>query len=178
MVGWASIVVLKCEALRTASLMNTICNLENKSFFLCKYFIGWHLAPLHKDWRSFRDNSSPSFFFPTSFYSLFLNVLLCLNLDRVQLTTTGIYAYLLSLKSSPPRVHRAWAPFLGPDFFVTHFWTRLKDSTDNKMNDLFWLIALRSIKVCDSLPNWGYISNYGRHAVCPCTEKIDHCFVN
>lgn len=66
-----------------------------------------------------RDNSSPRSFFLISFYSSCLNVLLRLNLDKVQLTTTGIYVYLLSLKSSPPRVHHAWAPFLGPDFFVT-----------------------------------------------------------
>ena len=78
-----------------------------------------------------------------------MNILLCLNLDNVQLTTSVIYAHLLSLKSSPPKVHRSWAPFLGPDF-----WTRVRDSTDNKMNDLFWLIALHGIKVCDSLPNW------------------------
>lgn len=130
-------VILKCEARCTASLINTICNLEDKRFFLCKYFNGWHLMRLHKDWRSLRDNSLPRSFFLTSFYSSCLNVLLRLNLDKVQLTTTGIYVYLLSLKSSPPRVHRAWAPFLGPDFFVTDFWTRVRDSTDNKMNDFF-----------------------------------------
>lgn len=147
------------------------------SFFLCKYFIGWHLARLHKDWESLRDNSSPSSFFPTSFYFSRLNVLLRLNLDKVQLTTSVIYVHLLSLKSSPPRVHRGWAPFLGPDFPVTDLWTRVRDSTDNKMNDLLWLIALHAIKVCDSLPNWGYISK-GRSGDCPRKETIDHCFVN
>ena len=33
-------VILKCEARCTASLINTICNLEDKRFFLRKYFIG------------------------------------------------------------------------------------------------------------------------------------------
>lgn len=33
-------VILKCEARCTASLINTICNLEDKGFFLRKYFTG------------------------------------------------------------------------------------------------------------------------------------------
>lgn len=59
--------VLKCEALCTASMLKTVCNLGNKSFFVCKYFVGWQLAHLHKDWVNLHNNSMPSSFFPTSF---------------------------------------------------------------------------------------------------------------
>ena len=169
--------VLKCEALRTASMLNTVRNLGDKSFFLCKYFVGWQLARLHKDWAALRDNSSPSSFFPTSFYSSCVSVLSRLNLDKVQLSTKGIYLFLLKVKSSSPGVHRVWAPYLGSGFSVVDYWAKVRDSADGKMNDLFWLIALRGIKVRDSLRNWGYISS-DRCAVCPRKETIDHCFVN
>lgn len=69
---------------------------EDNSFFLCKYFIGWHLTYLHKDWGS----SSPSSFFPTSFYSSCSNVLLHLNLDKVQLLlkVSMLISLVLSLR--------------------------------------------------------------------------------
>ena len=102
--------VLKCEALRAVSMLNTVRNLGDKSFFLCKYFVGWQLARLHKDWASLRDNSSPSSFFSTSFYSSCVSVLSRLNLDKVQLSTKGIYSCLLKVRSSPPRC----SPCLGP----------------------------------------------------------------
>ena len=34
----------KCEALRVSSLVATLNDLDDKSFFLCKYFARWHLA--------------------------------------------------------------------------------------------------------------------------------------
>ena len=130
--------VLKCEALRTLSMLNTARNLGDRSFFLCKYFVGWQLARLHKDWASLRDTSSPSSFFPTSFYSSCVCVLTRLNLDKVQLSTKGIYSFLLKVNSSPPGIHRVWAPYLGSGFSVVDYWAKVRASADSKMNDLFW----------------------------------------
>ena len=50
----------KSDSLKLASL---ICNLEDresKSFFLTKYFLGSRLASCRPEWRSLRDNSTPS----------------------------------------------------------------------------------------------------------------------
>ena len=128
--------VLKCETLRPASMLNTVRNLGDKKFFLCKYFVGWQLARLHKDWANLRDNSSPSSFFSTSFYSSCMCVLSRLNLEKVQLSTKGIYSFLLKVKSSPG-VHRVWAPYLGSGFSVAEYWAKVSNSADGKMNDVW-----------------------------------------
>ena len=49
----------KCEALCVSSLLATLNDPEDKSFFLCKYFAVWHLARLLPHWVPLRDNSSP-----------------------------------------------------------------------------------------------------------------------
>lgn len=36
------------------------CEPDDSSFFLCKYFVGSSLAALRLEWRSLRDNLSPS----------------------------------------------------------------------------------------------------------------------
>ena len=40
-----------------------------------------------------------------------------------------------------------------------------------------WLIALRAVKVRDSLQNWG-VTDSGSCASCPLRETTDHCFLN
>ena len=57
-------------------------------------------------------------------------------------------------------------------------WSLVPDSfTDNFKNDLSWLIALRAVKVRDSLQNWG-VTDSGSCASCPLRETTDHCFLN
>ena len=168
---------LKCDSLRVSSLVATISDSEDKSFFLCKYFAGWQLARLRPEWSTLRDNSSPHSFEPTCFYSSCLAVLSRFDLSISPLTTKVIYAEL-SKSSSPPSLHRSWVPFLGPGFSLKDHWGKVRDSLcDNRINDLFWLITLRAVKIRDSLHKWGYIKS-DKCAVCDKKETIDHCFLN
>ena len=168
---------LKCDSLRVSSLVATISDPDDKCFFLCKYFVGWQLARLRPEWLSLRDNSSPHSFVPTPFYSSCLAVLTRLDLCNLPLTTKAIYADL-SKSSSPPSIHRAWVPFLGPGFSLKDHWGKVRDSLcDNRIYDLFWLITLRAVKIRDSLYRWGYIKS-DKCAVCDRKETIDHCFLN
>ena len=168
---------LKCEALRVSSLVATLNNSEDKSFFLCKYFAGWHLARLSTQWATLRDNSSPHTFTHTSFYTACIAMLSRLDLTFVALTTKAIYT-ALSKNFTPPSLHRTWTPFLGPGFSLRDHWAKVRDPLcDNRLNDLFWLITLRGVKVRDSLYKWGYIRS-DRCAICGKKETIDHCFLH
>ena len=167
----------KCEALRVSSLVVTLNDPDDKSFFSCKYFTGWHLARLLPQWLPLRDNSSSHTFHPTSFYSSCLSILSRLDLTFVPLTTKGIYN-ALSKSFSPPSLHHAWVPFLGLGFSLRDHWAKVRDSLcGNMLNDLFWLITLRGVKVRDSLHRWEYIPS-DKCAVCGRKETIDHCFLN
>ena len=168
---------LKCEALRVSSLVATVNDTDDKSFFLCKYFAGWHLARLSPQWATLRDNSSPHTFTPTKFYAACIATLSRLDLTFIPLTTKSIYN-ALTKNFTPPSLHRVWAPFLGPDFSLRNHWAKVRDPLcDNRLNDLLWLITLRGVKVRDSLYKWGYIRS-DRCAVCGKKETIDHCFLH
>ena len=168
---------LKCDSLRVSALFTTIGNPEDKSYFLCKYFVGWHLARFDPKWLSLRDNSSPSSFEPTPFYSSCLSVMSRFDVINTPPSCKAIYCALNKL-SSPPSLHRAWVPYLGPRFPIRDYWAKVRDSfCDNRLNDLFWLIALRGVKIRDSLYKWGYIPSY-KCAVCDRRETTDHCFLN
>ena len=169
---------LKCAALRVTSLIFTINSPEDKSFFLSKYFVGSRLAALSSDWLALRDNSSPSALTPSLFYDACVTTLASVDHSKIPLSTKAIYLALNKVKSSPPILPRRWSPFLWPNFSLKEHWARVRDTvSDNRMNDLFWLVTLRGIKVRDSLKNWGYI-NSDRCAVCDLKETIDHCFLN
>ena len=75
-------------------------------------------------------------FSPTSSYSSCMCVLSRLNLEKVQLSTKGIYSFLLKVQSSFPGVHRVWAPYLGSGFSDIEYWAKVSDSADGKMNDV------------------------------------------
>ena len=78
----------KSDSLKLASL---ICNLEDresKSFFLTKYFLGSRLASCRPEWRSLRDNSTPSAQNLTPYYEKCFSVLTTL---RRIVSTTCIY---------------------------------------------------------------------------------------
>ena len=168
---------LKCEALRVSSLVVTLNDSDDKSFFLCKYFAGWHLARLSPQWATLRDNSSPHTFTPRKFYAACIATLSRLDLTFISLTTKSIYN-ALSKNFTPPSLHRVWAPFLGPDFSLRDHWAKVRDPLcDNRLNDLLWLITLRGVKVRDSLHRRGYIRS-DRCAICGKKETIDHCFLH
>ena len=172
---------LKSVALRLSSVSYTLSLPEDSSFFLCKYFVGGSLAPLRPEWRSLRDNSSPSAAQPTPFYMKSLNLFSKLgNLlsANVPLSTKCIYKYLLKENSSPPILPYPWLAILGPGLIMSDHWARVRDPlTENFKNDLLWSITLRGVKVRDSLKNWGYIAS-DRCATCGRKETIDHCFLN
>ena len=172
---------LKCTALRVSSVVSTISQSEDSSFFLCKYFIGHRLAGFRSEWRSLRDNLSPSAATPSCLYGSFLvdlGKVASLVKGNVVLSAKNIYSHLLKVKSSPPILPLAWSSFLGPGFCMKDHWARVRDPlTENYKNDLSWLITLRAVKVRDSLRRWGYIPS-DRCATCNRKETIDHCFLN
>ena len=152
-------------------------NESEDKFFLCKYFSGWHLAHLSPQWATLRDNSSLHTFTPTKFYAACIATLSRLDLTFFSLTTKSIYT-ALSKNFTPPSIHRAWAPFLGPDFSLRDHWAKVRDPLcDNHLNDLFWLITLRGVKVRDSMHRWGYIRS-DQCAIWGRRETIDHCFLH
>ena len=163
---------LKAQALRLAGMVSIINSPCDSSFFLCKYFAGRlmssSVAPC--------DNSSPSAALPSLFYRSSLD-----NLSAVgnwDVTVKALYCKLLSIGSSPPILHRQWAQVIGPDFSLNGHWSLVRDSfTENFKNDLLWLIALRAVKVRDSLQNWG-VTGSGICASCPLRETTDHSFLN
>lgn len=172
---------LKCMALRLSSVVSTLNLSEDSCFFLCKYFIGSHLAPRCPEWRSLRDNSSPSATQPTCFYSKCLNNLSKIDVlltDKTLLSTKKIYQHLLKENSSPPILPYTWSAILGPGFVMKDHWARVLDPfTENFKNNLLWSITLRGVKVRNSLKNWGYIAS-DCCAYCNRKETIDHCFLN
>ena len=169
---------LKCAALRVSSMIATVNSPDDKSFFLCKYFIGSRLAVLSPDWLTLRDNSSPSALTPSRFYEACVTTLVSVDYRQIPLTTKAVYRALNKVKSSPPILPRQWSHFLWPGFSLKEHWARVRDGvSDNRANDLFWLITLRGVKVRDSLKNWGYIAS-DRCGSCNRKETIDHCFLN
>ena len=172
---------LKCMALRLSSIFSTINLLEDSSFFLCKYFLGSLLAPLRPEWRSLRDNSSPSAAHPTRFYVECLSIISKLRsflTSDVHLSAKNIYQHLLKGNSSPPILPYPWLAILGPGLIMKDHLAKVRDGlTENFKNDLLWIITLRGVKVRDSLNKWGYIAS-DRCAYCNRKETIDHCFLN
>lgn len=171
----------KCQALRLSAVVDIVNRLVDSSFFLCKYFIGGHLAPLRADWAKLRDNATPSALTLTQFYVTCLG-----DVGKVDslvrsnevLSTKNIYLRLLKEGSSPPVLPYRWSVFLGADFSLEEHWARVRGSAcENFKNDLLWLITLRGVKVRDSLFSWGYIDS-DQCAVCRAKETIDHCFLN
>ena len=168
---------LKCDSLRVSALFTVIRDPDDKCFFLCKYFVGWHLARFDPQWLSLRDNSAPSSPEPTPFYLSCLSVMSRFDVVNTPPSSKAIYCALNKV-STPPSLHRAWVPYLGPGFSIRDHWAKVRDSfCDNRLNDLFWLITLRGVKVRDSLYNWGYIPSY-KCAMCNRRETTDHCFLN
>ena len=104
----------KCDSLRVSSLLSSIEATNDKSFYLCKYFVGWQMARLHPMWSSFRDNFSPGSFELTRFYSSCLSVLSHVDLNSSPLSAKYLYTSLNTVQMVLPRVHRAWTPFPGP----------------------------------------------------------------
>ena len=167
---------VKCLALQVAGMAFTLDSPHDSSFYLCKYFVGRRLSSLRPQWNCLRDNFAPSACSPSPFYARCLETLL--SVGSCDLTSKRLYLKLLSLNSSPPILHRVWTQVCGSSFSLNDHWSLVRDSfTENPKNDLLWLIALRGVKVRDSLANWGYI-NSAFCASCPRRETIDHCFLH
>ena len=168
---------LKCDALRLSCMISTVSSSEDSSFFLCKYFVGRRLASARAEWAGLRDSSTPNASHPTPFYDVCLRVLAQVS-SVDDLVSRKIYSSLLSHRSSSPLLPKFWSSFLPRPSSLDRYWSLVRDRfTENFKNDLLWLIALRGIKVRDSLKRWGII-NSGVCASCPRQETIDHCFLN
>ena len=159
---------LKAQALCLAGMVSIINSPCDSSFFLCKYFAGRLMCSLRPTWAHLRDNSSPSAALPCLIYRSCLDTLSAVG--NCDLTAKALYCKLLSISSSPPILHRQWAQVIGPCFSLNGH-----SFTENFKNDLLWSIALRAVKVRDSLQNWG-VTDSGYCASCPLRETTDHCF--
>ena len=151
----------KSDSLKLASL---ICNLEDresKSFFLTKYFLGSRLASCRLEWRSLRDNCTPSTQNLTPYYEKCFSVLTTLRgiVSRQEwhdfvFSSKRCCSALLRENSTSPILHRFWSSFLPIDFDLDLFWDYVRDGfSENYKNDILWLIVLRAVKVRDSLKN-------------------------
>ena len=108
---------IKADALKLASVVS---NCSNASlFYLIKHFFGAKLSPVRSEWRSLRDNSSPSAQLLTPFYSNCLSVLAslrkilrCQDWRNFVFTSKKCYYTLLKEKSYSPVIHRYWVSFL------------------------------------------------------------------
>ena len=169
----------KAKALRVACMIRVLEDASSACFFLTKFFCGSRLARLRPEWAALRDNSSPSAWLPTPFYSDCLSVL---NSFRIPTTfvfsSKCLYTELRNVRSSPPVLHYHWSSFVPPAFAIKSHWQSVRSSfAENFKNDIFWLITLKAVKVRDSLHRWGYITSSSCPS-CPRRETIDHCFLN
>ena len=81
------------------------------------------------------------------------------------------------MKQWPP-LPPMWRAFTGAAFDIANHWPLIRDDfTENYKNDIAWLIAVKGIKVRDSLRSWGYIAS-DVCAFCNRKETIAHCFIN
>ena len=82
------------------------------------------------------------------------------NAASFQFTSQFCYRELLKGTVTKPVVPIQWSVSGGPGFNSDHLCPLLREPfCENSTTDIAWLIALRGIKVCDSLHRWGYISS-------------------
>ena len=114
---------------------------------------------------------------PPNFYSDCISVLSSVCSADDNLNSKVFYNLLLSKESSSPLLSWHSTPILGPGFFLSNHWSRVRDDfCENFKEDSLWLIILRGIKVCDPLTRWGYIAN-PQCSFCGRRETINHCFL-
>ena len=142
-------------------------------------FVAVGCPACNPDWASLQDNRSPNGFFPSSFYSDCLAVAVSLCVPSVFIfSSKSLYEELRKDCSSAPPLHYHWKSLAPASFSIKSHWKLLRGSfAENFKNDLFWLIALKAVKVRDSLCQWGYIKS-PVWASCPHRETIDHCFLH
>ena len=154
-------------------MASTLGSPSDSSFLLCKYFVGRRLSRLRPEWAFLRDNSAPSAFSPSYFYVSCLSILS--EIADTELSSK-LYSKLLQSNSAGPIRPHHWAPFVSPAFQLSGHWSLVRvNFTENYKNDLLWLILLHSVKVRDSLKNWGIIGS-GVCTCCPRLATIAHCF--
>ena len=172
----------KGRALKLSLIALNIEHSHAKVFYTLKYFIGTQLSKLAGLWAHLRDNSSPRALMPTPFYTLVWNDLVSLSkridLNKSRLTSKSLYSTLLNETGASPPLLPMWRVFTGAAFDIANHWPLIRDDfTENYKNDIAWLIAVKGIKVRDSLRSWGYIAS-DVCAFCNRKETIAHCFIN
>ena len=100
------------------------------------------------------------------------------DIASFQFTSKLCYWELLKDTATKPIVPIQWSVTGGPSFDSDHMWPLPRELLcENIKTDIAWLIALRGLKVCESLHRWGYI-NSNSCAVCTRSETIAHCFLH
>ena len=153
----------KSDSLKLASLTCNLEDRESKSFFLTKYSLGSRLASCRPEWRSLRDNSTPSTQNLTPYYEKCFSVLTTLRgiVSRQEwqdfvFSSKRCYSALLRENSASPVLHRFWSSFLLIDFDLDLFWDYVRDGfSENYKNDILWQIVLHAVKVRDSMKKLG-----------------------
>ena len=170
---------VKAKALRLACALRVLDDPSSACFYLARYFCGSRLSRLRPEWASLRDNRCPTAFFPSSFYSECLAIVASLRVSSVFVfSSKSLYEELRKVRSSAPPLHYHWRSLAPASFSIKSHWRLVRGSfAENFKNDLFWLIALKAVKIRDSLCRWGYIQS-PICASCPRRETIDHCFLH
>lgn len=170
---------VKAKALSLACLVRVLDDPSSACFYLAKYICASRLSRLHPEWASLRDNHCPNAAIPTSFYSMCIVNLesLCVLGDFV-FSSKSLYEEFRKFRSSPPLLHHHWTGLAPASLSIKSHWKQVHGSfAENFKNNLFWLIALKAVKVCDSFCRWGYIRSQVC-ASCSRREIIDHCFLH
>ena len=94
------------------------------------------------------------------------------------LSCKSLYLLLLDVPPVAPKSAGYWGSVVGR---AINWWawvlrkSRFK-VTENRKNDLVWLLVHRAIRVHYALKIWGYI-DVNKYAICNRVETIEHCFL-
>ena len=167
----------KGKALRLSSFVKSLSDPSFKCFYLVWYFCGSRLATLRPEWSTLGDIRTPNAASLSKFYSRMIDLLKsCSFPGSFAFDSKSIYKEIIKRHCSLPVLPRFWSRLLSRSFSLPRHWSFVRDSfTENYESDLSWLITLRTVKVRESLRNWGYIDTPSC-ATCSQTESIDHCF--
>ena len=154
----------------------------SKWHYLARYFIGSRLARF--DGRfAFRSNLCPVSARPSNFYRKALEHFQRLFEKQGELSDDlsckNLYGLFFELPCVAPLCAGVWRAVVGrPINWWAAVWRKSRFKlTENKKNDLLWLLIHNAVRTRCNLKTWGYIDS-DRCAVCFRVETSQHCFVD